>query len=182
MFNAFWLLLLDHLVICYPLSLLCIMWFIFNIIPFSTWYAIWVKLKKIDFLKCQMSLGMNSWSVVLLYFKVFWIRNFLMFANCNKKKHFKCIELPNTMWIQSFLCIHYKGSFLTIHVEINLNGNHVKKYGIILKKDWIHNGLLIWWCYICHTVRMKNVDSKNVFMSKQKLKIKTSLNEFLKIN
>jgi len=33
-------------------------------------------------------------------------------------------------------------NFLIIHVVIDFSDNHIKEYGLILRKKWIHNELL----------------------------------------
>ncbi len=64
--------------------------------------------------------------------------------------------------------------FLIIHVVIDFNGNHHKKVGWIVKRLWIHNGLLKSQHYACRTWKMKIVDSKNTSKLCQKIKNKSS--------
>jgi len=58
-----------------------------------------------------------------------------------------------------------------IHVTMDFSENLIKNYGWVLKIEWIHCGLLKWWHYVCHTQKMKNVDSKK-YHSDIKFKIK----------
>ncbi len=50
---------------------------------------------------------------------------------------------------------------LIIHVVIDFNGNHHKKFGWILRRLWTCIRLLKWQHYVYHTKKKKNVDSKN---------------------
>jgi hypothetical protein len=50
--------------------------------------------------------------------------------------------------------------------------NIIKNYGWVLRKEWTHCGLLKWCHYVCHTYKIKNVNSKNMSYQYQKIKIK----------
>ncbi len=60
---------------------------------------------------------------------------------------------------------------LIIHVVINVNENHHKKIGWILRRLWTHNGHLKWQPYVDYIEKMKNVESKKC-QSSVKIKIK----------
>jgi hypothetical protein len=51
-------------------------------------------------------------------------------------------------------------NFLIFYVVIDFNKKHHNFFGWILKRLWTCNGLLKWQHYVCHTKKMKNVDSK----------------------
>jgi hypothetical protein len=53
-------------------------------------------------------------------------------------------------------------NFLIIHVVIDFNGIIIKKNGWILRRLWIHNGLLKWQHCVYHIGKIKNVDSKKM--------------------
>jgi len=59
-----------------------------------------------------------------------------------------------------------------IHITINVSENHVLKYGWVIRKEWICNGVLKWWHYVYHTYKIKYVDFK-ICDNSVKVKIQT---------
>ncbi len=76
----------------------------------------------------------------------------------------------------------YCQNFTWIHVPINFDVKHIKNYGWILRKTWIHDGLLKQWHCICHTYKIYMLSEKtwHIIVSKLKLKNMPTSNEVCK--
>jgi hypothetical protein len=91
--------------------------------------------------------------VVILKVKA-WIGDYLDYHNCNYSRLHRNVKFKAIFKINII-------KILIIHVFIDFNGNHHKKFGWIIRRLWTCNGLLKWQHYVCQPKKVKNVDSKN---------------------